>query len=65
MDNDEYHNITRRLVAIMANQDTINDRVAMAIDQLAHTTARLTVAIEDITTLIARNIPLSENGRNV
>jgi hypothetical protein len=65
MDNDEYHNSTRRLGAIMANQDTINDRVAMAIDQRAHTTARLTVAIEDITTLIARNIPLSEHGRDV
>jgi hypothetical protein len=65
MDDNEYHTITRRLVVIMTNQDIINDRVAMALEQLAHTSARLTAAIEDITTLIARNIPLSENGKDV
>jgi len=79
MDNDEYHNITHSLVAIMANQDRINTRMDETIEHLIqllrdhHThlvridTAieRLDTLIADIKTLLARNIPLSENGRDV
>jgi hypothetical protein len=79
MDDNEYHTITRHLVAIMANQDRINTRMDMTIEQLTalfrdHQThlvridtaiERLDTIIEDIKTLLARNIPLSENGRDV
>jgi|RhiMetStandDraft_8_1073273.scaffolds.fasta_scaffold77369_2 hypothetical protein len=65
MDADEYHNITRSLVAMMANQDIINDRLTRAIERIDTAVERLTLAVEDIKTLLARNIPLSENGRDV
>jgi ABC-type transporter Mla subunit MlaD len=79
MDNDEYHHIIHRLVTIMANQDRINTRVDVTYQQLAellreHQThlvridtaiERLDTVVADIKTLLARNIPLSENGRDV
>jgi hypothetical protein len=62
MTNDEYHDITRSLVAMMANQDRINVDVRTAITVLTQTITRLTTVAEDIKTLLARNLPLSENG---
>ena len=78
MDNEEYHDIVRRLTAMMAEQHEFNGRVSLAIENHAGFMARLNVAIEDIgkaiqgnnatlaqvKTLIARMITQSENGRN-
>lgn len=77
MEENEYHDITRRLVAMMANQDKINDRLTASIERLDTHVERIDTAIERIDTaieginttlarveiLIARMIPQSENGR--
>ena len=65
MDADEYHDMTRSLIAMMVKQDTINERLTTAIERIDTTIERLTTAVEDIKTLIARNIPLPENGGDV
>jgi hypothetical protein len=50
---------------MMASQYKINDQLTSAIERIDTAIERLTVAVEDIKTLLARNIPLSENGRDV
>jgi hypothetical protein len=69
VDNSEYQDIVRRLVAMMANQDTMNDRLTTAIEHHARHLARLDTAIEGIhttlarvETLLARIIAQSDNG---
>jgi hypothetical protein len=71
VDAHEYHDITRRLVAMMANQDTINERLTASIERLDAHGERLGTAIEGINTtlarletLLARMIRQSENGRD-
>lgn len=70
MDDDQYHDMVRRLVAMMANQDAINDRLTTSIERLDTHVERINIAIEGINTtlarvetLLARMIPQSENGR--
>jgi hypothetical protein len=63
MDDNEYDSIIRSLVAMMVHQESINDDLRTAIKALTQNNTRLTGIAEDIKTLLARNIPLSENGR--
>jgi hypothetical protein len=67
----EYDNLLRRLIAIAAHQDTINDDLRESIRQQGGINERLTSAIErlDVTqarieTLLARMIRQQENGRD-
>ena len=69
MEDDEYHDITRRLVAMMTNQDRINDRLATSIEQHSAHLERIDTAIAGIyitltrvETLLSRMISHGENG---
>jgi phenylalanyl-tRNA synthetase beta subunit len=70
MDNDEYHDMVRRLTAMMVQQHEwngqqaqLNERLTLAIERIDRTLAGLEITQARIETLIARMLPQSENGR--
>lgn len=65
MDNDEYHDITRRLVAMMANQDRINIEVGTAITRVSIAIEGINTTLARLETLVSRIMQQSENGTDV
>ena len=79
MDNNEYNNIIQSLVAIKDSQNRINNDLRTSIKEFTqlhwnHQThlvhldtilVHLDTIIKDIKTLLAHDLPLSKNGRDV
>ncbi len=70
MDTPEYDEMLRHLVRIAVHQDTINDRVTVAIERIdatlarqESTQARVETTLARIETLLARMLRPETNGR--
>ena len=70
MENDEYHDMVRRLTAMMVQQHEwngqqaqLNERLTLAIERIDRTLAGLEITQARIETLLTRMLPQSENGR--
>ena len=71
MEHDEYHDMVRRLTAMMVQQHEwngqqaqLNERLTLAIERIDRTLAHVEITQARIETLLARMIRHEDNGRN-
>lgn len=64
MDSQEYDEIIRRLVQIVAHQDTINENLREIIQQQVGINQQLEITQARVETTLARMLRHEENGRH-